>query len=128
MAALFHIVFRTYADGLKCGLRPNHMLKGMPELFSELAMGDKHQSDHIASSSTRRARTHAGSTPIVSHLRITRKIILDRRARSSSQKSPDKPVFTLRKEASFGDKKRLTPQSTYKDARAGRMRHRTTDL
>jgi hypothetical protein len=68
-APLVHIIFGSDADGFKCGLRPNHMLKGMPELFSELAMGDKHQSDHIASSSMRGA-TLPQPMPIASHLRI----------------------------------------------------------
>jgi hypothetical protein len=39
------------------------MLKGMPELLSELAMGDKHQSDHIASSSMRRTLPRGLPTP-----------------------------------------------------------------
>jgi hypothetical protein len=43
---LIHVVFRTDRDSLNEFLRTNDMLDCMPKLFSQLAMSDKHKSDH----------------------------------------------------------------------------------
>jgi hypothetical protein len=41
-----HVVFRADRDGFDEFLRTNDMLDGMTKLFSQLAMSDKHKSDH----------------------------------------------------------------------------------
>ncbi|GMB83336.1 hypothetical protein NN6n1_41190 [Shinella zoogloeoides] len=46
LAALVHVVLRADADRLYGLLRTDNMFKGMTEFLRQLAMGDKHQSDH----------------------------------------------------------------------------------
>ena len=47
LPTLIHIVFGTDRNGFDQFLRTDDMLDRMPELFSQLAMGDKHHSDHL---------------------------------------------------------------------------------
>ncbi len=46
LTSLIHVVFGANADGFDVLLRPYHMLQRMSELISQLAMRDKHKSDH----------------------------------------------------------------------------------
>jgi hypothetical protein len=46
LPSLVHVVLGTNRDGLDEFLRTNDMLHRMPKLFSQLAMSDKHKSDH----------------------------------------------------------------------------------
>ena len=46
LTPLVHVVLGTDADGLDGLLRTDDMFEGVPEFLRQLAMGDKHQSDH----------------------------------------------------------------------------------
>jgi hypothetical protein len=46
--ALLHIVVSADGDGCEILLRPDDMLDGMAELFGQLTVRYKHESDHSA--------------------------------------------------------------------------------
>ncbi len=46
LTPLIHVVLGAYADGLDSFLRTDDMLQSMPKLIRQLAMSDKHKSDH----------------------------------------------------------------------------------
>ena len=61
LPTLIHVVFRPDAHCFKPLLRPDDMFQGMTKFFSQLAMSDKHKSDHVALRSIIQSR----GTPVI---------------------------------------------------------------